>query len=261
MAIEAPPQERAQRSHLQHHPQQHGRHRLACGGCIFYAPRTDAEGYCTQPEVQLDVAASWWCKYHEKDGSSTKFAGHPLHPALIPFPLAFTFAALAFDILAEATGRAGWRREAKHMLVAGTASGIMAAPSGLSDWLALPVDRPAKGYGLVHGLGNLLLLALNGLNIALRNGSAQPTAGRRTAQIGLSVSSGLLGIATGWIGGQLAYRFGVGVEAPTNSYRIFEFRPVVRIAERAQWQDGQLKIPADSVWNGPEIPSKPMSPS
>lgn len=261
MAIQAPPQERAQRSHLQQQPRQHDRHRQACGGCIFYAPRTDAEGYCTNPEVQLDVTASWWCQYYETDRSNVIFAGHPLHPALIPFPLALTGMALVFDLVAEITGKAGWRREARHMLVAGTAGGLLAAPAGLTDWLGLPVGRPAKGYGLVHGLGNLLLLALNGLNIALREDDSRPSPGRRSAQIGLSVASNLVGMATGWIGGQLSYRFGVGVEPPTNSYRLLDIRPVARLTERTQWKDGQLRVPAASLWEGPDIPSNPLPPS
>lgn len=245
---------RARRAHLEQHPHDNA----ACGGCIFYAPRTDGEGYCAHSLVQLDVGASWWCAYYEKNESSAKFAGHPLHPALIPFPLALTFMALVFDTLAQTTRHARWRNEAKHALIAGTISGLLAAPAGLMDWLALPVDRPAKPYGLVHGLGNLLLLVVNGLNIGLRNGNAPPSPGRRAGEVGLSILANVLALGTGWLGGQLSYRFGVGVEPPTRPYRLLDAEPIVRLPGQPEWRNGSLRVPSEPVWSGPVIPSQPL---
>lgn len=256
MAREMSPQERARRAQLEGNPHDHS----ACGGCIYYARRTDAEGYCTHPQVLLDVQAGWWCKYHSRNKSHARLAGHPLHPALIPFPLALTGMALVFDILAGFSGRSPWRREATHALIAGTASGLLAAPSGMMDWLALPTRRPAKSYGLVHGLGNLLLLAVNGLNIGMRSGNSEPGVSRRAGEVGLSLFSTLLGIATGWLGGQLSYRHAVGVEPPLQDYRVLDVEPVARLSDRLQWTDGRLRIPEQSLWNGPAVPSEPVLP-
>jgi uncharacterized membrane protein len=256
MGQEESPQERAQRAQLTRHPHDHS----ACGGCIFYAPRTDAKGYCAEPMVQLDVMANWWCKYHQVDESQAKLTGHPLHPALIPFPIALTIMALIFDILAGTKGDGKWRRSAKHSLVAGTIGGLLAAPSGTMDWLSLPTQRPAKIYGLIHGVGNLLLLGINGLNIALRNGDKAPSPARRAGEIGLSTLATAMVLITGWLGGQLAYRFGVGVETPTRPYRILDIEPIVRLWNLPQWRNGALHMPAQPVWSGPAIPSQPLPP-
>ena len=247
-------QERARRAELTNHPHECE----ACGACIFYEPRVDAEGYCAHPMLCLDVGSNWWCSYYERNQSSVKFAGHPLHPALIPFPLALTSVALLFDVLANATGRSAWRREANHALIAGTISGLVAAPVGLMDWLSLPTRRTAKPYGLVHGLGNLLLLGINGLNIGLRSRQTEPSPSRRTGEIALTLFANVLALGTGWLGGHLSYRHSVGVEPPTAPYRVLEVEPIARLSDQMELRDGRLQVPAESVWNGPVIPSEKL---
>jgi uncharacterized membrane protein len=206
----------------------------------------------------LDVGANWWCAFYETNESHAKFVGHPLHPAMIIFPLALTTMALIFDSIGLVSGRQQWRREARHALIAGTIGGLLAAPSGLMDWLSLPLERPVKSYGLIHGLGNVLLLAINGLNIGLRGGAAEPSPARRNAEVGLSVLANILAFGTGWLGGQLSYRFAIGVEPPYRPYRVFDVLTTVRIPGFPEWRNGRLRFPKDTVWQGPEIPSEPL---
>ncbi len=253
MQTKETPELRARRARLQEEPQDS----MACGGCSFYENRTDGEGYCAHPALELNVGASWWCAYYERYQSNAQFAGHPLHPAMIPFPLALTTMALIFDTLALVTGRSFWRREAKHALVAGTATGFLAAPVGLIDWLALPTKRPAKSFGLVHGLGNLLLLALNGVNIGLRNGD-NPSISRRSGELGLSLLANLIALATGWLGGELSYRLRVGAEPPSRPYRLLDVEPVVRLPGLPELRDGHYQVPAEAIWEGPVIPSESL---
>ncbi len=254
MARELPPVERAKRASLIDHP----RGQSACGGCIFYESRTDGEGYCAHPALKLDVAASWWCAYHERNESSVKFAGHPLHPAMVSFPLALTAMALIFDVLGLVTKRSHWRREARHALLAGTIGGLLAALAGMMDWLSLPVDRPAKSYGLIHGLGNLLLLGINAANISSRRSSRPASPARRAGEIGLSVAANTLALVTGWLGGELAYRFHVGAEPPSRPHYGAEVNPIARVTEESEWRGGKLQIPQAPIWGGPEIPSQPL---
>ncbi|TAK36138.1 MAG: DUF2231 domain-containing protein, partial [Chloroflexota bacterium] len=112
--------------------------------------------------------------------------------------------------------------------------------------------------GLVHGLGNLALLAINGVNIAMRNGRERPTVARRAGQIGLSTLANVLAFGTGWLGGELAYRLGVGQEPPRRPYRVLEIEPIVRLSDQLEWRDGQVQVPSQAVWNGPDIPSEPL---
>ena len=70
--------------------------------------------------------------------SRAKLFGHPIHPMLIVFPLGLLAMALIFDILHFAMGNGYWSEIAYWMIAAGVISGLVAAPFGLIDWLAIP---------------------------------------------------------------------------------------------------------------------------
>ena len=91
----------------------------------------------------------------------------------------------------------------------GVIGGAAAAIPGWMDWAAIPSGTRAKRVGLLHGAGNVIVLALFVLSWLLRrpNPSAPPTE---------SIVAGLLGVAvvavTGWLGGELVGRLGVAVD-------------------------------------------------
>ena len=62
--------------------------------------------------------------------------------------------------------------------------------------------------GRIHAYGNVTALALTGLNLALR-GRTNRHVPRRGVALSAAVA-GLLGL-TGWLGGELSYRYKVGV--------------------------------------------------
>jgi uncharacterized membrane protein len=83
---------------------------------------------------------------------------------------------------------------------------VGAAPFGLIDWLAIRSGTRAKRVGLVHALGNLVLLGLFASARALR-GDRRPTgAAKWLAVSGLGVAG-----VTAWLGGELVNRHGIGV--------------------------------------------------
>jgi hypothetical protein len=92
----------------------------------------------------------------------------------------------------------------------------------------------------------------------LRNRNPRPSAAQRTGEIGLSLLSSTMLFFSGWLGGQLSYRFGVAVEPPAAPYRILDLAPVARLTEKMEVKDGSVRVPAESVWSGPEIPSVPL---
>lgn len=138
--------------------------------------------------------------------SRARIAGHPVHPLLVTVPLGLFTAAVAFDGLALATGRRRHARTAKAVLGMGLLGGAAAAPPGWIDWFAIPDGTRAKRVGLVHGLGNVALLALMGASYLLRDDDEAPA-----AAVGLSLAGLALSGVTGWLGGELSYRLGVGV--------------------------------------------------
>src|SRR5213595_918194 len=89
-----------------------------------------------------------------------KFAGHPIHPMLIVFPLGLLATAVIFDIIRLSTGNGMWSGVAFWMIAAGIIGGLLAAVFGLIDWLAIPSNTRAKMIGLWHGFGNVVVVLL-----------------------------------------------------------------------------------------------------
>ena len=141
--------------------------------------------------------------------SRAKLFGHPIHPMLIAFPLALLTTSFIFDIIYLLTGNGKWSEIAFWMIAAGVISGLAAAVPGLIDWLAIPSGTRAKRIGLWHGVGNVVVIVLFGLSWLLRaDAPGEPGA----IPIVLSlVGVGLAGL-TGWLGGELVDRLGVGVD-------------------------------------------------
>lgn len=141
--------------------------------------------------------------------SHLKVFGHPLHPMLIVFPLGLLVTSVVFDGLARFTKKPDHAATAHKLIGAGLLGGVLAAASGLVDWAAIPSGTRAKRIGAWHGGGNALLLALFGLSWKLRR--ADPQNPPRSA-LALSLAGLLLGNVTAWLGGELVYRLGVGID-------------------------------------------------
>ena len=140
---------------------------------------------------------------------NTRLFGHPIHPMLIVFPLGLLGTSLVFDILHLATGGEHWALVSYYMIAAGILSGLLAAPFGLIDWLGLPGGTRAKRIGLLHGGGNVVVLLLFTLSWFLRRDLPTAPGG---LEVGLSVIAVLLALVSGWLGGELVNRLGVGVD-------------------------------------------------
>lgn len=65
--------------------------------------------------------------------STASIAGHPIHPMLIPFPIAFFVATFVCDIVFASTGNAGWVTASTWLLGAGLIMAVLAAIAGLTD--------------------------------------------------------------------------------------------------------------------------------
>jgi uncharacterized membrane protein len=141
--------------------------------------------------------------------SRIKLFGHPIHQMLIAFPLGLLATALAFDALALATANAYWSEIAYWMVAAGVVTGLLAAPFGLIDWVAIPRGTRAKRIGALHGLGNVAVLGLYAAGWLLR--SEAPGSPGAIA-LTLSFLGGGLALVTGWLGGELVDRLSVGVD-------------------------------------------------
>src|ERR687884_663544 len=100
--------------------------------------------------------------------SKVKLFGHPIHPMLIVLPLGLLAAALVFDILYLITGNGALATVAFWNILAGIIGGLLAAVFGLIDWLAIPGGTRAKQVGLLHGVGNVVVVGLFAVSWLLR---------------------------------------------------------------------------------------------
>jgi len=102
------------------------------------------------------------------------------------------------------------------MIAAGIVGGLIAAPFGLIDYLAIPSGTRAKSVGLLHGVGNVFVLLLFAVSLWMRYNATTATAGGMyrptTAALAASFVAFILAGATGWLGGELVDRLGVGVD-------------------------------------------------
>ncbi|MEV0347001.1 DUF2231 domain-containing protein [Nonomuraea sp. NPDC050680] len=145
--------------------------------------------------------------------SKAKALGHPVHPMLIVFPLGLLVTAVIFDILHLITNGSGFPVAAAYTIAAGIIGGVVAGVFGLIDWVAIPAGSRAKRIGALHGIGNVLVLVLFAISWLLRTGTDWvPT----VPALVLSFAGVLLGAVTGWMGGELVDRLGVGVDEGAN---------------------------------------------
>ena len=140
--------------------------------------------------------------------STAKIAGHPIHPMIIPFPIAFFVSTFVTDLIYLNTGQAGFATASKWLLAAGIAGALLAALMGFIDFAGDRMIRSLKQAWLHLG-GNLLAVALEAVNLYLR---AAP--GPSVATTGETVLSGVvvaLLLFNGWMGWEMVYRKHVGI--------------------------------------------------
>lgn len=145
--------------------------------------------------------------------STLSVAGHPIHPIIVIFPVAFLVGAAGTDIGYWLTKDPFWARASVWLIGVGFAAGILAAITGFLDFFKVKRVRD-RSAGWLHMGGNVAVMVLSLINLVLRQGNpAEPI-----VYTGLAISvvvATLLGI-TGWFGGELSFRHKIGVIGPTS---------------------------------------------
>lgn len=141
--------------------------------------------------------------------SRIQLFGHALHPILIVFPLGLLATAVIFDVVYLVAENSAMATVAYWMVVAGVIGGLAAGLLGWLDWLAIPPGTRAKRIGLLHGIGNVVVLLLFVGSWWFRRGDALRAPD--TIALVLSFAGAGLALLTGWLGGELVQRLGVSV--------------------------------------------------
>jgi uncharacterized membrane protein len=144
--------------------------------------------------------------------STAKIGGHPIHPMLIPFPIVCFIGVLVTDIVFLNNQDPGWATASRWLLGIGIVMAALAAVAGLTDFMG--DDRVRRlGDAVKHMLANVTAVVLEIVNFFIRwdNDSAIGGLG-----IILSAIVVLILVYSGWKGGDLVYRHGIGVHDRAN---------------------------------------------
>src|SRR5690348_13661686 len=128
---------------------------------------------------------------------------------MVVFPLGLLVTSVIFDIVHWITGNGFWSESSFWIISAGLVGGIIAASIGTIDWIEIPSGTRAKVVGLQHGAGNYIILILFAVSWFIRSGA--PGHPFLVAYLLSFLGAALLGV-TGWLGGELTLRLGVGVD-------------------------------------------------
>lgn len=148
--------------------------------------------------------------------SRAALAGHPIHPMLIPFPLALWTTSFVVDIVFYFVRHPTLVVIAKFTLAAGCLGALAAAIPGFIDWLSIR-NGEVKKVANWHARLNVAALVIFTISLFLRMGRYSELVGRRlTIPFLLSLVGMILIAISGWLGGELVFRYGVGHTLPSD---------------------------------------------
>ena len=143
---------------------------------------------------------------HGHPRSTAQIAGHPIHPMLVQFPIVCFIGVLVTDIVFVNNHNPGWATASRYLLCIGLVMAALAALAGLTDFLG---DKRIQGADAIkHAIANVTAVVFELVNLFIRLRSDQqiPHTG-----IILSVVVVLILLYSGWKGGALVFRHGIGV--------------------------------------------------
>jgi uncharacterized membrane protein len=142
--------------------------------------------------------------------STAKIGDHPIHPMLIPFPIVCFIFTFILDVL-YVRGDTGVATATNWLLAIGLVMGALAAVAGLTDFLG---DKRILGSDAIkHALANVTAVVLEVINLVLRLKNPDFIGSTGVYISGVVV---LILLYSGWKGGDLVFRHGIGVRDSSN---------------------------------------------
>ena len=145
---------------------------------------------------------------------STKasISGHPIHAMLVAFPIGLWTTSFAVDVFYYVMRNTALIIISRFLVAAGCIGAIAAAVPGIIDWLSLE-DREAKSVANWHARLNITALVVFSISFYLRMQRNGHIVGHRLMVPFLFSLVGMILIGiSGWLGGELVYKHGVGVQ-------------------------------------------------
>ena len=136
--------------------------------------------------------------------------GHPLHPAVVHFPIALLLSATAADV-ARVAGLTADVRIAAILMAGGLAMGVVAMMFGMLDFTRL--DEAVVPHALRHMATVGIAWLGYGVALYLRRDVFSGGTEVSSASVAISLVSAFVLALGGFLGGRLVYTFGAGVVA------------------------------------------------
>jgi uncharacterized membrane protein len=149
---------------------------------------------------------------HGHPHSTARIGGHPIHPMLVMFPIVCFIGTLVADIVFLSGHDVMWAIASRYLLGIGIIMAALAAVAGLTDFFG---DKRIQGSDAIkHMLANVIAVILSIVNFFVRLHSDAPIRG---IGIVLSIIVVLILLYSGWKGGDLVFRHGIGVSDDTSA--------------------------------------------
>jgi uncharacterized membrane protein/nitrite reductase/ring-hydroxylating ferredoxin subunit len=170
--------------------------------------------------------------------------GHPIHPALVHFPIGLFILSLLLDLFGFFMRDNLLVRAAYYAIAGGTIMGALAALIGFVDYLDIRIDHPARKIATKHMILNIVVLILFGINLGLRYADLdEATIG------GFPLLLSLIGVGivaySGYLGGDIVYNNGIAVgrhrretDTPKETISLRDGRDFVVVAPLSQLEEG-----------------------
>jgi len=135
-----------------------------------------------------------------------------VHPMLIVFPLGLLAMAVVFDVIFMINGSSDLAVFSYWAIASGIVTGLAAAVFGFWDWSHVPNNTRAKFIGAWHGGGNVVVVLLFAVAWFMRRSAGEPEYAPSGLPFVLELIAASAAVVTGWLGGELVERLGVGVD-------------------------------------------------
>ncbi len=165
--------------------------------------------------------------------------GHPLHPVLTDFTIGAWVMGAAFDAVGAATDSDAMRRTADQLTAAGMISAVPTAITGLADYSTFP--EPAATPVTLHAATNIVNFALYALSVRDRRNGNRPR-GVVLSTIGLALTC-----FSAWLGGELVYRYQVGVKRSEEFDGPRTWKPVMAAEDLPQRKPKRIEVDGKGV--------------
>jgi nitrite reductase/ring-hydroxylating ferredoxin subunit/uncharacterized membrane protein len=160
--------------------------------------------------------------------------GHAVHPALTDMVIGAWWTGFVLDVV-------GARRSADTAMTVGVLAAVPTALSGVADWSDTEAEQ--RRTGLVHAALNSVGLVCTLLSLFARR------AEQRALGFGLSTTGLALATVSAWLGGELVFRHGTGVNRNAWLPTLDDFRAVARTStlEEGKLVGAELEVEGQKV--------------